>query len=428
MRRRIRCHKELSVSVGVVSSMKLNEMKPPPRILFHRLLCFFLLLAIPGVAQDGGKLQAIFSALDKNSDDSITVEEAPKQTETIRKADTDKSGGVSLNELRMWFAKNAHAKPDPDAKPFIVVGENYPEDAPVSLAQCEAAGEYSASKNGYTFLVMSGKEGEILYERYDKGWNPDKPNRLASGTKSFSGVILSAAVKDQLLTLDEPISQTLTEWKSDPKKENITIRQLLSLTSGIGPGGIGSVPTYHDAVSSAKIIANPGAKFAYGPVPYQIFGEIMTRKLEARGDLPFSDPLAYLEDRVLEPIGMEYSNWRRGDDGKPKLPSGVSITAREWAKFGKLLFDRGESEGKKLFDADAFAECQKGSKANRGYGITFWLLGNKTDAAPSLSDAYMAAGKGKQRLYIIPKKDLIVIRQGESKRFNDNEMLKSFLQ
>jgi len=407
--------------------MNLNEVKSPLGIQFRRLLCFFLLLSIPAVAQDGGKLQAIFSALDKNSDRSITVEEAPKQRETIRKADTDKSGGVSLNELRMWFAKNAQAKPDPDAKPLIVIRKNYPEDAPASLTQCEKAGEYSASKNGYTFLVMSGQSGEILYERYDKGWNPDKPNRLASGTKSFSGVILSAAVKDKLLTLDEPISQTITEWKSDPKKARITIRQLLSLTSGIDPGGIGSVPTYHDAVSSAKTMANPGSKFAYGPVPYQIFGEIMTRKLAARDDLPFSDPLAYLNDRVLKPIGMQYADWKRGDDEKPKLPSGASITAREWAKFGKLLFDHGESMGNQLFDAGTFAECQKGSRANQGYGITFWLLGNKPNAASSLSGAYMAAGKGKQRLYIIPKKNLIIVRQGESKQFNDLDLLKPFL-
>lgn len=112
----------------------------------------------------------------------------------------------------------------------------------------------------------------------------------------------------------------------------------------------------------------------------------------------------------------------------PKLPSGSSLTAREWAKFGKLIFDKGLTDGGQLFDRATFEKCLKGSAANPDYGITFWLLNTKPKAPSTLSDAYMAAGKGKQRLYIIPQKNLIVVRQGESTRFDDLELLRPFLQ
>lgn len=43
--------------------------------------------------------------------------------------------------------------------------------------------------------------------------------------------------------------------------------------------------------------------------------------------------------------------------------------------------------------------------------------------ADGVSDLYMAAGAGKQRLYIIPSMDLVIVRQGRQSRFNDREFL-----
>ncbi len=388
-----------------------------------------LSLTLPLAAQNGEKLKSLFAKLDKNSDGEITPAEVPKQSESIRKADANKSGGLDLKELGVLLSEKYRAlQPDPNAETQIIVAAKFPKDAPATLAQCKAAAEYSASKNGYSFLVMSGKTGEILFERYDKGWNPERPHRLASGTKSFSGVMLSAAVQDKLIALDEPVSETITEWKEDSDLAKITIRQLLSLTAGINPGENSKVPTYHDAISSAKFEVKAGSRFAYGPDAFQIFGEVMQRKLNANPDLGFSDPLAYLEVRIFEPIGMKYADWKHGADGKPKLPSGASITAREWAKFGKLLLDLGKLGGNQLFDAETFAECLKGSEVNQGYGITFWLLGQRSKYTEEISGAYMAAGKGKQRLYVLPKKNLIIVRQGESTRFDDSDLLQSFFQ
>ena len=54
----------------------------------------------------------------------------------------------------------------------------------------------------------------------------------SSANKSFSGIAALAAVHDGLFRLDDPVSDTITEWRNDPRKSRITIRQLLSQTRG----------------------------------------------------------------------------------------------------------------------------------------------------------------------------------------------------
>lgn len=415
------------------------------------LLFGTLLLVAPGWAQppeeeDRPALAEQFRKADRNGDGRLTKEEATgRRAALVQSADADGDGAATLEEIRTFLVSRKPAtNPDPDASPTI---REYPlpEETPVTLAQCRGAAEYSADQNGYSFLVLHN--GKPLFERYDQGWTPETVHRLASGTKSFSGVLLALAVKDELLTLDEPLSTILEEWKSDPRRAKITYRQLLSLTSGLHPGDNGKVPSYREAVESAKSKRPPGSTFAYGPLPYQVFGEALRRKLASRDDLDFADPLAYLESRVFAKIGLSYETWRRDVDGMPHLPSGASLAAREWAKFGEFLRLEGSWEGEDLVDRETLKACGIGSEANPGYGLTFWLMdpgsGASTDNAPGaepaipapehrshdprLAGAFMAAGAGKQRLYVIPALDLVVVRQGESPRFSNEIFLQRLL-
>src|SRR3546814_10452872 len=72
----------------------------------------------------------------------------------------------------------------------------------------------------------------------------------------------AAAGQDGLLTLDEPASETLAEWKGDAEKEQITLRQLLSMTGGQA-STVGRPQGYLDSVK-APLAAAPGGKFQYG--------------------------------------------------------------------------------------------------------------------------------------------------------------------
>jgi CubicO group peptidase (beta-lactamase class C family) len=278
---------------------------------------------------------------------------------------------------------------------------------PASSAH-EAAARYLESVNGHAMLVY--EEGRLVFEKYFNGYQADQPHLLASGTKSFSGFMAVAAQEDGLLSLDEKVSATLTEWAEDPQKKDITLRQLLSLSSGIAGGQTGQVPSYRQAVAQAKVTAAPGARFQYGPIPYQIFGEIMRRKLTASGKA--RDPLEYLQQRLFTPLGMKYELWREDADKMPHLPSGACFTAREWAKFGLLVLNGGRGEGRSLVKAESLAECFKPAPANPAYGMTFWKA-RPTDPVP---DLVMVAGKGKQKLFIIPSRKLLIVQLADAER------------
>lgn len=61
------------------------------------------------------------------------------------------------------------------------------------------AADYSEQNGGRSILVMV--EGKIVFERYANGAGNQMANILASGTKSFVGVVAMAAVEDGLLRL-----------------------------------------------------------------------------------------------------------------------------------------------------------------------------------------------------------------------------------
>jgi CubicO group peptidase (beta-lactamase class C family) len=282
---------------------------------------------------------------------------------------------------------------------------------------CQAALDYSTARRGAAVLVL--RNGEVICEGYAGEGAPDKGMEIASGTKSFSGIMLAAAVQDGLIKLDEPVSATITEWRDDPIKAKVTIRELLNLTSGLR-SRVGPAPSFADAIQ-LPFTAAPGAAFQYGPGAFQVFGEVMRRKLAAAGQDP--DPYAYLSRRILAPIGLNPNNWRRhASSGDILLAQGAILTVREWVKFGELVRAGGRHKGRALVDGATFRAQFGGSTPNPAYGVTWWLP-NATPAAdvvtatvdiqkdPGLPrDLVLAAGAGDQRLFVVPSQGLAIAR------------------
>lgn len=308
------------------------------------------------------------------------------------------------------------------------------------------AADLSEAARGLSLIVLKGDE--IVFEEYHNGHTRDTAHLLASGTKSFSGVILAAAIEDGLIRgFDERVSETITEWRGVPRLEKITLRQLLSLTSGIDVGNNGWPPAYSAAVKQTPQF-DPGDRFQYGPAPFQVFGEVMRRKLAPNRE----SVMEYLTRRILDPIGLSAARWTM-QEGQPNLPSGAYLTAREWLKFGRFLKDGGRWNGKQIVKRSLLNELTKGSDANPNYGITFWLNRSHTGKARVAdttsrirrlisdedtgttaiskfgigndipADLYMAAGAANQRLYIIPSLDMVIVRQGRLARFDDRKFL-----
>lgn len=299
--------------------------------------------------------------------------------------------------------------------------------AETPAARFDKAADYSEAHGGCGMLVMIG--GDIVYERYARGHTGDTAIFIASATKSFWGVATAAAIEDGLVSsFDELAVETLTEWRGDPRKSKITLRQILSLTSGMHNDiaaiqGEGAAPDKYAFAVSSPLDDDPGATFTYGPVNFYLLGEILKRKLKARKQ----DPLAYLDDRILKPIGLRYGQWTRDQAGNPHIPNGCYVSARQWVKFGRLILAHGRYEGRQLVRADLLAQCFEPNPVNPAYGLAFWLnrpggiltggrAGPRGSAGGALygggqTDLAGAMGAGPNNLYIFPSLDMAVVKQ-----------------
>src|SRR2546430_3831946 len=140
----------------------------------------------------------------------------------------------------------------------------------ISVSNCARAAKYSESRHGSAMLVM--QNGRTIFEHYANGDSPTRRWPIFSGTKSFWGIAALAAVQDGLFRVDDPVSDTITEWKSDSRKSQITIRQLLSQTDGIEGASHLQHSTIRDRNAMAiqlPMVAESGTAFIYRPRPLQ---------------------------------------------------------------------------------------------------------------------------------------------------------------
>jgi len=230
---------------------------------------------------------------------------------------------------------------------------------PIGPTAAEHAADYSEAHGSHVLLVR--QFDSTVLERAAPDWGLDTPHRLASGTKSFAGVLAIAAAEDGLLSLDELAADTLVEWRNDPRKSQITIRHLL-------------------------------------------------------------------RTRVFDRIGLTVGRWRRDSVGHPLLAAGAYLSANGWVKFGALIAKRGAWNGEQVLDAALVDEMLSPSPANPDYGLSWWLdpdpddeVNPDPDDIPD--DLVSAAGAGGQRLYVVPSRQVVVVRFSEDQTFVDATFL-----
>src|SRR5437773_7589406 len=321
-----------------------------------------------------------------------------------------------------------------------------PAIAEIQHADCVRAATYSESRRGVSILVM--QNGRTTFEHYANGGSAGGRWPIFSGTKSFWGIAALAAVHDGLFRLDDVVSDTITEWKSDPRKSQITIRQLLSQTDGIEAASRLQRPSIRDRNTMAirmPSIVEPGGAFIYGPSHLQIFSELLRRKSKGRSTI------AYFERHVSDRLGLHRLNYKKDSLGNPLLATGFELTAREWARFGELVLGNGNYHGRQIVPADLLREAFAGSQSNPSYGLTFWLnqgapTGREIDMERMLdlpwqnvqwtdvcickdapADMVVALGSGYQRLFIIPSLHALIVRQGSNAKFSDAHFLRVVL-
>lgn len=321
--------------------------------------------------------------------------------------------------------------------------------AQLAAESIEEAHRYSVARGGIGLIVK--ERGEVRFEKYYNGHKAEQPVHIYSGTKSFFGALAVIAEKDGLLSLDERVAETLPEWRDDPRKSQITLRELLDFTSGLETGFqeiYGSSPADKLTLSvglDAK--SDPGDSFVYGPSHLQVFCEVLRRKLKRKG-LTYQ---GYLERKLIRPLDIHITQWRADHHGNVIPSAGMWMTARDWLGFGEMVAAGGRYQGREIVPSDGFGQCFAGTEINPAFGLCFWVnrycrqpdarevdVEEWLDRTPlpedwsraclskdAPPDLICSLGSNFQRLYVVPSMDLVVVHQGKrgAKGFRDAPFL-----
>lgn len=321
--------------------------------------------------------------------------------------------------------------------------------ASITPDSCNRAAQYSDKCKGSSVLVT--QNGRITFEHYANGGAVDAAWPIFSGTKSFWGLVALHAAGQGLFKLDDRVADTITEWKNDPRKSQITIRQLLNFTDGLAPDPhlhSSSIGDRNARALQVQSVAAPGSVFTYGPSHLQVFGELLRRKLGGASEI------GYLEANVLQPLGIGGLDYKKDSRGRPLLATGFQLSARQWAALGEVVLNHGSYNGRQIVPSELLRQAFTGSAANPSYGLTFWLnrpsgmFTNEIDfeklvdmpwqraswrgvciskAAPA--DMVVGLGSNYHRLFVIPSIQTVIVRQSSSNsaKFSDAHFLRVLL-
>ena len=289
-------------------------------------------------------------------------------------------------------------------------------------SQVPALLDFLEEKNSKSFLILVN--GRIVMEEYFDGHTPTDTWQWNSAGKTLVATTTGIAQQEGLLDINDQVSEYFGPgWTNMPiGKENlITSRHLLTMTSGINDENELIVKPY------LTYLADAGTRWSY----HNVFQKLMDVVSAASG----REFEPYFNSKLKEKIGMD-GFWNFGLIFKIYHSS-----TRSMARFGHLALNQGKWGEEQIVDAEFFKESITTSQdLNPAYGYLWWLNGKAKFMLPegqtaypgtlvpnAPADMFAAMGAADQRLYVVPSKNLVIVRMGEaSNPGNPNFALSGF--
>ncbi len=269
--------------------------------------------------------------------------------------------------------------------------------------------DFLVQKNTKSFMIIVN--GRIVMEEYFSGHTPTTTWQWNSAGKTLAATTTGIAQQEGLLNINNPASQYLgTGWTSAPLvKENlITVRHLLTMTSGLSDSS--------DLVIKANLtyMADAGTRWSYN----NVFQKLMDVTAAASGQ-SFD---AYFTAKLKNKIGMD-GFWNNGIIYKI-----YNSNTRSMARFGLMALNKGKWKNEQIINETFFTESTSTSQnINPSYGYLWWLNGKSSAMIPggqtvypgtlvpnAPADMFAAMGASDQRIYVVPSKNMVVIRMGDA--------------
>ena len=271
------------------------------------------------------------------------------------------------------------------------------------------------SANNTTRALVVIYKNQLIAEKYSEGFTKDARLLGWSMTKSLMSAVCGVMDQQGMLNKDE--FAPIEAWKND-ERSKITINNLLQMNSGLeweeDYTKISDVTKMlyleTDMTKSQidkKLVGNPNETWNYASGTTNLLTGIIRQKFNTHQEY-----LNFWYSDLIDKIGM-HSMLVETDLAGNFIASAYGwATARDWAKFGLLYLNKGNWNGEQVISEDWVNYTATPTNGSEGvYGAQFWLnAGGHLPDVPK--DLFFADGYQGQRVFIIPSKELVVVRMG----------------
>lgn len=272
------------------------------------------------------------------------------------------------------------------------------------------------------FVII--KDSTLLFEQYWEDYSPHSRSNSFSMAKSIVSLAIGCAIDDGFIkNVDQPVNDFYPEFKGYNGKV-LTLRHLLTMSAGVDFDEAYSSPFspttklyYGDDLQQIalgmKEIEEPGIHFIYQSGVTQLLALIVEK---ATGE----NISSYVSRKLWTPLNAEEDALWSLDkkDGIEKAYCCFNSNARDFARFGQLILNKGNWNGKQLVSESYIKEAttpdtnlifKEYNETNHCYGFQFWHLTYKGMEIP-----YMRGILG-QYVFAIPELNAVVVRLGHKR-------------
>ena len=271
---------------------------------------------------------------------------------------------------------------------------------------------YMAGQRGAALIVLH--DGKLRLERYTLDFDANGRWTSFSVAKSITSALVGAALKDGFIkSMEDKVSDYIPEMKGSAY-DDVSIRQLLTMTSGVkwnedyaNPNSDVARFNNHQPEEGVDALVSymrklprevpPGTRWLYSTGETNLVGILLNRTTRK--------PLAtYLSEKIWVPAGMEQkATWILSKTGQEISGCCIQAATRDFARFGQFILD-GATVGGKSIVPEGWLEQATTSRVpigqpERGYGYQWWTYD---------SGAFTARGIFGQGVFIDPKRKLVI--------------------
>lgn len=268
------------------------------------------------------------------------------------------------------------------------------------------------------------------YNYYDPDWHPyyrrGPLHTMQSVSKSVTSALVGIAIgRGELPAVTTPIMPLLASFRqppSDPRRDQMTIEHVLTMTTGIqwdestvaytdpanSCAGMERSADWVQFVLDQPMADDPGRRFVYSSGNTELLSQLITQGTGKHAH-------EYAAEHLFAPLGITDTYWKTTPTGLADTEGGLYLTARDLAKIGYLYLHDGMWDGQRLLPAGwvaksttALVDTRPGQPRSRKYGYQWWVLPTP-DGGPT---AYAALGYGGQRLIVVPERQIVAVFTG----------------